>query len=90
MSKHHALPEPATAIDMYLHDMALSLRDLVRLATPSVLGQAEAETVELREPAQPEPTEPPKPASRRKPAHRDEAREGDDVLRPERVEQAEE
>jgi len=72
---------------MYLHDIALSLRDLVRLATPSVLAQPEAETVELREPAQPEQ---PKPASRRKPAHRDETREGDDVLRPERVEQAEE
>lgn len=88
MPKHKALPQPATVIDMYLFDIALSLRDLVRLATPSVLGapmsdeegEGGADVTELREPvaaavAQPEPEpEPPTREMARKAVTRDDLR----------------
>lgn len=80
MNERDPLPAPATAIDMYLHDIAQSLRDLVDLATPAPQPEPDPELAELREPARAS-----KP--KRKPGHRDEAREGDDVLRPDQLEQ---
>lgn len=45
------LPPPATYIDTYLHDICLSLRELVDLATPAAPPEPAADAVtELREP----------------------------------------
>lgn len=44
------LPAPTTYIDDYLHDICLSLRDLVDLMTPAAPPEPAAVT-ELREPA---------------------------------------
>lgn len=78
MSERNQLPAPATAIDMYLNDIAQSLRDLVDLVTAPQPEPAE-ELTELRESAA-------KSKPRRKPAHRDEVRADDDVLRPDQAE----
>lgn len=80
MNDRNPLPAPATAIDMYLHDIAQSLRNLVDLATPAPEPPAADDVTELREPARAS-----KP--KRKPSHRDEPREDDDVLRPDQAEQ---
>lgn len=45
------LPRPTTDIDTYLHDICLSLRQLVDLATPAAVPAPAAAVTELREPA---------------------------------------
>lgn len=77
MINRSQLPTPATAIDMYLNDIAQSLRDLVDLVTaPALQPPVAEELVELREP------EAKAGKGKRKPSHRDEPRDDDDVLRP--------
>lgn len=77
------LPTPATAVDMYLHDMAISLRglnDLFGVIAQQPEPQPAPETVELREPA---PTsEVPKSTAKRKASHRDEL-QAQDAAQPE-------
>lgn len=58
MDERKALPQPVTLNDMFLYDIALSLRALVDANAPPAQG----ETMELREPAKD------KPASRKKTA----------------------
>lgn len=76
MSERTKLPAPATAIDMYLADMAQSLRDLVDLLTPEPQPDP-AETEELREPAADAAATSENPKSKRRKPTRDELQAAD-------------